>query len=317
MVDMIAYADRIPDPGETLHGRGFALGFGGKGANQAVMAALLGAQVSMVGCVGDDMFGPMTIDNFKGFGIDVTQFRKLPGITSGVAPIWVEPSGVNRIIVVSGANAGITEDQVSAALDTPSAPDVVLCQLEIPQPIVRLAFELGRRRGSITILNPAPADLVDPAILELCDWLIPNEHEFAAIARVLGIDSPGDVESRIGRISRLIDTSVVVTQGAEGATLCLRENGTVEHVPAPRVQATDTTGAGDAFVGAFAFALATGAFPTEAVHLGCACAAASVTRRGTQSSFPRGDEIVALRAESSKDGLRPVASSAVQEGDTP
>jgi ribokinase len=295
MMDMIAYVDRVPEAGETVRSRSFSLGCGGKGANQAVMAALLGAQVSMVGCVGDDVFGQMTLDNFKRLGIDVVHVVTLAEMSTGVAPIWVEDSGANRIIIVAGANDYLLERHVSAAFVGPDTPDVILCQLEIPQAAVRRAFELGKEHGSANVLNPAPIMDIDPRVLELSDWLIPNEHEFAAIAERVGADPDWDMHRQVMAVGRALKTNLVVTRGAYGASLYLPStNAAVEDVRAPRVDALDTTGAGDAFVGAFSYALARGANPRAGVELGCRCAAASVTRLGTQVSFPRGDELATL-----------------------
>jgi ribokinase len=154
-LDLIAYTPRIPGPGETLIGDRFVMGFGGKGANQAVMARLLGAEVAMVNCVGDDAYGELTRANLAGFGIDVSYVYTRPG-ASGVAPIWVEPDGTNRIIVIPGANHLLTAEQAAAAVTGFPSLDVVIGQFEIPQAVTAAAFAAARRRGATTILNPAP-----------------------------------------------------------------------------------------------------------------------------------------------------------------
>ena len=278
-IDLVTYSSSIPGPGETVIGDRFAMGFGGKGANQAVMAARLGAAVWMVGRVGDDSYGEMTLANFEGQGVETRHVGRVPG-SSGVAPIWVEPDGTNRIIVIAGANDALTPDDAAAAIDTLDRVDVVLGQLEIPQPATAAAFNAAVARGAVTILNPAPAAPLDAALLAATDWLIPNEVEFAALS---GGDAPTDatmlaLAARTGR-------RVVVTLGQAGAAL-VAADGRVERVPADPVKALDTTGAGDAFVGAFGYGLAAGLPELDAGRLGVRCASDSVTRPGTQSSFP-------------------------------
>jgi ribokinase len=278
-VDLVTYSSRIPGPGETVIGDRFVMGFGGKGANQAVMAARLGAAVWMVGRLGDDTYGEMTLDNFERQGVEINHVARVPG-SSGVAPIWVEPDGTNRIIVISGANDALTPDDAAAAIDTLDRVDVVLGQLEIPQAATAAGFNAAVARGAVTILNPAPAAALDLLLLAATDWLVPNEVEFAALS---GGEAPTDasmlaVAARIGR-------RLVVTLGAAGAAL-VTTDGRIERVSADPVEALDTTGAGDAFVGAFGYGLAAGLSELEAVRLGVRCASDSVTRRGTQSSFP-------------------------------
>jgi ribokinase len=278
-VDLVAYSSRIPGPGETVIGDRFAMGFGGKGANQAVMAARLGAAVWMVGRVGDDAYGEMTLANFERQGVGTKHVARVSG-SSGVAPIWVEPDGTNRIIVIAGANDALTPDAAAAAIDTLDRVDVVLGQLEIPQAATAAAFNAAVARGAVTILNPAPAASLDYVLLAATDWLIPNEIEFATLS---GGDPPTDATmlafaTRIGR-------RVVVTLGAAGAAL-ITTDGRVERVAADPVTALDSTGAGDAFVGAFGYGLAAGLGELDAVRLGVRCASDSVTRPGTQSSFP-------------------------------
>jgi ribokinase len=279
MIDLIAYS-RTPAAGETIQGRDFQLGFGGKGANQAVMARLLGADVAMVNALGDDVFGDMTVANFGTFGIDGTHLSRVPG-PSGVASIWVEPDGTNRIICVAGANdAMVPADAAQAVLEL--APALVIGQFEIPQPVTSAAFGAARSIGAITVLNPAPAADMDPALLSVSDWVIPNENEFARLAGA----SSDATDDEISAFAQRTRTRVVVTLGGRGAAL-LGRDGTVHRIPAPVVEASDTTGAGDAFVGAFAYGLARGLEEIDAVRLGVRCASDSVQRPGTQRSFPR------------------------------
>jgi ribokinase len=280
MVDLVSYAHRLPERGETVVGERFALGFGGKGANQAVMASRLGARVSIVNCLGDDVFGEMTLENFRREGIDVTHVTRTPLAASGVAPIWVEPSGANRIIVVPGANGHILPEDAARAVAEADTVDVVLGQLEIAQGVTTAAFAAARDRGAATILNPAPAAALDPGLVAVTDWLVPNELEAEALAPSL------EALAALG-------PRLVVTLGDRGAVL-VRGDGSTRDVPAERVDAVDTTGAGDAFVGAFAFGLATGLAEEAAVSLGCACATASVLRPGTQASFLEREDAVRM-----------------------
>lgn len=289
MVDMIAYADRVPSAGETVHGRSFSLGFGGKGANQAVMARRLGATVVMVNCLGDDVFADMTLDNFAAEGIDVKHVHRAVGTSSGVAPIWVEPDGTNRIIVVPGANDHLSPGRARDAVASAAGADVVLGQFEVPQDVTTAGFAAARARGATTVLNPAPAADITAALLAVTDWLVPNEVEFAHLARREGVSHAGDPSDPVvAAVAARLGVRLIVTLGAQGAAL-VAADGEVVRVAAPEVDVVDTTGAGDAFVGALAYALAAGRSEPDAVRLGCACASASVTRPGTQSSFPPAD----------------------------
>lgn len=281
MIDLIAYTRRVPGPGETVVGDSFQMGFGGKGANQAVMARLLGAEVVMVNCIGDDDYGRMTLDNFAAFGIDTRHVATAAG-SSGVAPIWVERDGTNRIIIVPGANHALTPDRAESAVGSIDGLAVVLGQFEIPQPVTAAGFAAAKRSGAITILNPAPADQIHPGLLAVTDWLVANEVEFAVIA---GADPSDDAMTAYANEA---GTRLLVTLGEAGAALVSRD-GSVVRIPAESVAAVDTTGAGDAFVGALAYGLAAGFGEDRAVRLGIACAADSVTRPGTQTSFPRSD----------------------------
>ena len=284
MIDLIAYASRMPGRGETLVGERFIQGFGGKGANQAVLARLMGAEVAMVNSVGDDSYGEQIVANFAGYGIDTTHVRQAPG-SSGVASIWVEADGSNRIIIVPGANAGLLPEHGAAAVVAQDRVDAVIGQFEIDQAVTTRAFQAARERGATTILNPAPGAAVAPDLAAIADWIIPNETELAIIARAA--DLPDDVEDPavLARVADGLGARLLVTLGERGAAL-VGDDGDVLVVPTPQVDTVDTTGAGDAFVGAFAFGLASGWDEVAAVKLGCAVAADSVRRAGTQASFP-------------------------------
>jgi ribokinase len=284
MIDQIAYAARLPERGETVVGERFEQGFGGKGANQAVMARLIGAEVAMVNSLGDDSYGEETLANFASYGIDTSHVIRSPG-SSGVAPIWVEADGSNRIIVVPGANAGLTPEHAGAAVADMDRVDAVIGQFEIDQAVTSAGFEAARARGAKTILNPAPGAAISPALAAVSDWIIPNETEYAIIAGAAGLADDVDDVAVLAGLADHLGTRLLVTLGERGAAL-VEENGDLTIIPTPIVEAADTTGAGDAFVGAFAFGLASGWAEREAVRLGCAVAAESVLRPGTQSSFP-------------------------------
>jgi ribokinase len=243
------------------------------------MAARLGGRVSMVGALGDDVFAGMTFDNLDRQGVDATHVARVDG-SSGVAPIWVESGGQNRIIVVSGANDRVDPEAAATAVRSMSGLRAVIGQLEIPQRVTLAAFRAAREVGTTTILNPAPAAPLEPELLGVADWLIPNESELALIAAD-GIAL--DDDNALLRYAATIEPRLLVTLGARGAAI-VGEAG-VQRVPAEPVAAVDTTGAGDAFVGAFAYGLAAGLDQVSAVRLGIACASDSVTRHGTQSSY--------------------------------
>ncbi|WP_280832634.1 ribokinase [Mycolicibacterium frederiksbergense] len=296
MVDLSTYLLRMPDQGETVFGRGFSQGFGGKGASQAVIAALLGARVAMVNTVATDSFGRDTITNFEQFGIDVSMMRQVDGTYSGVANILVSPDGNNRIVLGAGANEQVTVDQVNDAFQTLPPPDVVISQLEIPQPAILAAFQGGRAARAVNILNPGPAAAIDPAILEATDYLIPNETEFELLyAEVFGHEC-GRYEDAIIEFAQEIKTNSVITLGAQGALLFELGQEAPRKFSAPMVAAVDTTGAGDAFCGSFAYAIAAGHSAAAAIKLAIGVASDSVTRPGTQLSFPRGEKLQTIAA---------------------
>jgi ribokinase len=292
-VDMIAYAPRVPGPGETIIGSSFAMGFGGKGANQAAMAARFGDPVAMVGALGEDVYAAMTEENLDAQGIDRRFVARVPG-SSGVAPIWVEADGTNRIIVVPGANDLVDAEAAAAAVRAIEDLRVVIGQFEIPHLVTRSAFAAARGRGAISILNPAPAAAIDPGLLEVTDWLIPNEVEFGILAGLSTYDVRRD--EPFLEFARRVRCRLAVTLGRHGAVIVRPDSG-VERLPAAEVEAVDTTGAGDAFVGAFGYGLARGLDEVAAARLAIACASDSVTREGTQKSFPTPDRARQLLAE--------------------
>ena len=290
MIEQLTYAQKLPGPGETLVGTRCAMGYGGKGANQAVMARNLGGDgaVAMVNCLGDpsvDHYAKLYKSRFEELAINVDHIHfSNKGTMTGIAPVWVEASGQNRILVVPGANDELTPEQAAAAVTALSAP-VVVGQFEIPQAVTAAAFAAAKTRpgGATTVLNPAPASKIDAELLAATDWLIPNESEFELLA-----GSP-PTDAAIAKFAADVGVRVLVTLGADGVALVI--GGTVYRLPAPKLEkpVVDTTGAGDAFVGAFAHALATGLDEEEAATIGMVCASDSVTREGTQTAFPDRD----------------------------
>jgi ribokinase len=283
MIDLVAFADRLPEAGETLVGTRFLQGFGGKGANQAVAAARFGASVAMVNAVGDDANGRAIIANLADQGVAVDDVAILSG-TSGVAPIWVDGTGMNRIIIIPGTNALVDPGHAAGAVRR-HRPSVVIGQFEIPQMTTAAAFAAAREIGATTILNPAPGAAIEPGLLATTDWLVPNETEFVLIGGRALTGSDDDQAAAITALGDQLDTDLVVTLGERGVALRTRGEP-VSWIPAPAVRAVDTTGAGDAFVAAFAVGLGLGWSPAAAALLGCAAGSDSVMRAGTQSSYP-------------------------------
>lgn len=281
-IDLTTFADRFPKPGETIFGQNFHLGFGGKGANQAVAARLCGADVCMVARVGGDLFGPATIENFRKLGIDSTYVKQVEGLSSGVAPIFVEPNGQNRILVVKGANDAIKPSDVDDAADLLKSVDCIVLQFEIPVETVYYTIRFARKHGIRCILNPAPAQAIDMKALEGLDYFVPNESEAEAITG-MPVKNPEDAR-KCAR--KLIDNGirrVIITLGANGSLLASREG--TEHIAPFAVQSVDSTGAGDAFIGSFAVFLGEGVSEIEAVLRANLYAALSTTGIGTQKSF--------------------------------
>jgi ribokinase len=278
MIDLSTYVDLLPERGETVVGERFMLGYGGKGANQAVMAARLGARVTFVNCVGDDLFGEMVRKNLGDRGIDVSRVKTVKSESTGVAAIWVERDGMNRIVITPGANYALSAADVSAELADVAPARCVICQLEIGHEAVTAALRWGRACEAVTILNPAPAAALDGELLGLVDWLVPNETEFELL-----FGAPANDASLL-RFGASLTGGLVVTLGDRGATTVVA--GEAITCPAPEVEAIDTTGAGDAFVGGLAYALARGETIVSAVTFANWCGAQSTTSYGTQTSFP-------------------------------
>jgi ribokinase len=287
-IDLTFRAARLPRPGETLAGHGFQLGHGGKGANQAVMAARLGAQVTMVGKVGRDVFGEGALRNYREQGIDTTHVLTDPERPTGVASIVVDDAARNCILVVPGANLGLTPQDVRAAAGAIEGAAVLLCQLEVPLRTVAEALRIARSAGVTTVLNPAPAVPLPDELLSLADLCVPNEGEIELLTGQTAT-TVQEVAAAAWELLRRGPRTVVVTLGERGALIA--DATSAEHVPAPTVEAVDSSGAGDAFIGALGVSLAEGVPLREAVRRANAVAALSVTRLGTQASFPTRPEI--------------------------
>jgi len=281
-IDLTTFTNQFPKPGETIFGQKFDLGFGGKGANQAVAARLCGAEVFMVARVGSDLFGPATIENFRKQGIDPTHVKQVEGLSSGVAPIFVEPNGQNRILVVKGANDALQPADVDAAAEMLKSADCIVLQFEIPLQTVYYTIQFARAHGIRCILNPAPAQPVDLSALKDLDYFVPNESEAEAITG-LPVKNVEDAKQCAEQLVASGIRRVIITLGANGSLLASRD-GSV-HVPPFPVHSVDSTGAGDAFIGSFAVFLAEGVPEKEAVRRANLYAGLSTTGVGTQKSF--------------------------------
>ena len=275
-IDQIAYTKNIPADGETLFGDSFQMGFGGKGANQAVMAGLLGADVYMITCLGDDVYKEMTINNYEANNVNTDHIQLVKG-ASGVAPIWVDATGQNRIIVIPGANNEINAQKAISSIEEIGDISVLVGQCEIPMEVNHEVFQYAKSNSVTTIFNPAPAKKLEREFLEHISWLIPNENEFELISGM----EPND--DNFLKFNEEIPCNLIVTLGEKGAVL-VDENKT-HYFDAPSVNAIDTTGAGDSFIGTFAYELSESNSPESCIKKAVEKASQSVTKKGTQSSY--------------------------------
>ena len=297
--DLQFMSDIVPRGGETVFGTGFDMGFGGKGANQAVAAALCGASVEMVAAVGGDLLGAETIRNFNALGVQTSGVRVIPGAPTGAALILVAADGENRIIVAKGANDRLAPADVDAAAPQLAAADMVLLQFEVPLATVYHAIRVAKAHNVRCMVNPAPALPADLAVLALADYLVVNETE-AEVMSGVQVRREADL---IACVDALLDRGmrrVILTLGARGALLASRSGRT--HLPGFAVSAVDTTGAGDAFIGSLAVFLTEGISEQEAVTRANLYAALSATRTGTQKSFARRPEFEAERVRRAGEG---------------
>jgi ribokinase len=286
-VDLTTYASRVPRAGETIVGDRFESSWGGKGANQAVAARLCGADVCMIARVGEDVFGTGAIDNLASRGIDTSHVRAVPGVSTGVAAIAVEASGDNRIVVVAGANDHLTPADIDAAAPMLAQADCIVLQFEIPQPVVHYTVQFARQHRIRCVVNPAPSQPVDLSRFRGVDYLIPNETEAEALTG-MPLRSIDDARACAARLLSHDVGGVIITLGARGALLA--RAGSIDVWPGFEVSATDTTGAGDAFVGSFAAFLCEGLPERDALARANLYAALSTLNAGAQRSFVRREQ---------------------------
>lgn len=288
--DLVSYLQRMPRPGETVHGETFVTGAGGKGSNQAVAAARLGAKVTFIGRVGSDVFANLAYEIWDAEGVSRDYVIQDQDHATGVAPILVDSQGENMIVVVLGANLNIQPSDIDAAKDRIAAADVLLAQLEINLDVVAYALKMAKKLGVATILNPAPATPLSGDTMQLADYLTPNETELETLSGSANADVTARARSLLTRDGQ----TAVVTLGAQGAQIVSpNQNICLE---AFEVDAVDTTGAGDAFNAGLAVALAEGRDLRAAVRFANAAAALSVTKPGAARSAPHRAEVDAFIA---------------------
>jgi ribokinase len=294
MKDLVASAERRPMPGETLHGTGFAEFLGGKGVNQAIAAARMGAQTAIVGTIGEDRYGEEFLELLESDGVDTSWVVRHPSLGTGVGLPLVLPDGGNSIIIVSRANAAITPRDVEAAAEALTASKVLSVQLELPVEASQAALRLASAAGVTTILTPAPVGPIDLTLASYVDILVPNEVEAAALTG-LDCDDPAQVPVIARRLADEWDLQgCVVTLGSRGAFVVDRTDGSEVWVEAHQVATVDTVGAGDAFCGSLAASLASGAPLVDAVRLANAAGALSTTVHGAADSAPARATALAL-----------------------
>ena len=293
-VDLVTYVDRMPVWGETIAAPRFEMNHGGKGANQAVAAAKLGADVVMVSKVGDDMLGDGALRNFEEAGVSTRHVECVPGQSTGTATILVSASGDNCILIVAGANGDLKPADIEKAGDDLKTCDLILLQLEVPLDTVYASIRFAKRHGVKTVLNPAPArpDL-DPAALREATFVAPNETELAILTG-LPVSSEDEIAAAAKSLIARGAGTAVVTLGARGSLIATREG--LKAIGPAKVEAVDSTGAGDAFIGCFARYSAAGLDLEAALEKATLYAAQSVTRRGAQKSFATEAEFEAFAA---------------------
>lgn len=297
-MDLVVRMPRIPRPGETLLGGVFTTVPGGKGANQAVAAARLGAHVSMVGCVGSDDFGQQMRSTLAVEGIDISHVLVIPAEATGVALIQVDAEGQNTIAVASGANFRLTSADVEKAMQAIGEFDALVMPLETPLETIYTAARIARQKGAKVLLNPAPAQVLEPDLLQMVDVLLPNEHEIGLMT-ALPVQAAADIVAAADKLLALGTKNLIVTMGSQGALLFNGELHAGVLVPAWKMRVVDTTAAGDCFVGGLAVGLCEGKTLRSSAEFACAAAAISVTRAGAQPSLPRRTEVEQLMRERS------------------
>ncbi|HEY3310025.1 MAG TPA: ribokinase [Anaerolineales bacterium] len=298
-MDLVVRMPRIPRPGETLLGGVFSTVPGGKGANQAVAAARLGAHVSMVGCVGTDPFGEVMRSTLRAEGIDIGHILEIPAEATGVALIQVDALGQNTIAVASGANFRLTGADVENAMQAIGDFDALVMPLETPLDTIYTAARIANDKGAKVLLNPAPAQILESDLLGLVDVLLPNEHEIGLMTKMPVESKAATIRAAEKLLSQGVK-NVIVTVGSQGAIFLDGKTGESLSIPAWQVQAVDTTAAGDCFVGGLAVGMCEGKSLPLAAEFASAAAAISVTRPGAQPSLPRRVEVEQFMRERNK-----------------
>ena len=292
-MDLVTYSERFPETGETVAGERFLTYAGGKGANQAVAAARMGARTAMVGRVGDDMFGPQLLDGLNAAGIDVSRIAVAPGETSGIAAIGVDGAAQNRIVQVLGANSTCGAEQANAVIAALENADTLMLQLEVPMDVSLAAAQSARYAGKTVMLDPGPVRPVPAELLQLSSVITPNETEAEALVG-FAVDGPDSAARAADELLARGAGVAVVKLGVQGAYYATPELSGFQ--PAFPVLAVDTVAAGDAFNGALAVCLAEGMALPDAVRIACAAGALAVTTTGAQDSMPTRAEVEALLA---------------------
>ncbi len=294
-MDLMVQCARLPIAGETVLGKGFHQAPGGKGANQAIAAARLGAEVSFVGCVGDDNYGDLSRASFEADFVDVLHLHRVEGKTTGIAMITSDEAGENSIAFASGANESLSIAHINQAETLIAQAALVVCQLESPMETVLHALKLAKRHSVPVMLNPSPAQKIPISTLSLVEILVLNQHEAAILTGTLVKTSEQARQAADLLVANGIK-NVVITLGGSGAVVCDHTGN--RHFLAPKVKVVDTTGAGDTLVGALAAAWVAGSSIAQAITLAQSAAAFSVTRRGAQASMPRTSELAVFTTNS-------------------
>lgn len=310
VMDVIATTKCLPQAGQAVYGESFHMAAGGKGANQAVQCARLGADVTMMGCVGDDLFGSKLLEAPALDGVDVSHARIRPGISSGVGHITIEVTGntaQNRIVVIPGANQAMTLEDIAWIQDEIGSYDMVLLQLEVPLEINRTIARWAKSAQVPVMLNPAPATELDDALVSLATYIAPNEQEAAVESGVpLRVDENGpnmeDLTKIFAAFSERGADNIIVTLGSNGCAL--GQNGSIRRLPCVQMDhVVDPTGAGDSFVGAFCVGLTVGLTRQQAIAFASHTAALTVSRMGAMPSLPTLDEVLRLLQERNYQGF--------------
>jgi ribokinase len=286
-IDLVAFADRLPAPGESILGDDFKIILGGKGSNQAVAAALAGTHSTLVSCVGTDVFTDFATDALEGFGVDTAFVRQVEGPT-GIAHIRVAASSQNNIVVIPLANFKITKLQVDDAFAKRPNAKVLLTQLEIPWEVNRHAISLAKSQGLTVVLDPAPASNPEPTAWELINIVTPNESEAHSLTGIEVTDEQSAKKAGHWFLDQGVENAII-TMGGSGVVLVNKQE--TKLFAAPKVQAVDTTAAGDAFAGYLGAQLAEGSSLKEAIEVAVKAASISVTKLGASSSLPTRDQV--------------------------